>query len=75
MQGRVSRRNVKRQQRYNKGVSSQEFNRAMKLLDYQNVYESPVMQMQRLREAGLNPNLVYGSSTPAMDRDWETPLL
>lgn len=27
----------------------------------QNQYNSPAMQMQRLREAGLNPNLMYGS--------------
>lgn len=26
-----------------------------------NKYNSPIMQMQRLREAGLNPNLVYGN--------------
>lgn len=28
--------------------------------DTQNKYNSPEQQMQRLREAGLNPNLVYG---------------
>lgn len=27
----------------------------------QNAYNTPEMQMQRLKEAGLNPNLVYGS--------------
>ena len=27
----------------------------------QNYYNSPTQQMQRLREAGLNPNLVYGN--------------
>lgn len=29
----------------------------------QNEYNSPQMQMQRLREAGLNPNLVYGNGS------------
>ena len=29
--------------------------------DYENAYNHPKQQMQRLREAGLNPNLVYGS--------------
>jgi len=33
----------------------------MKLWDLQNQYNSPTSQMQRLQEAGLNPNLVYGS--------------
>lgn len=27
----------------------------------QNAYNTPAMQMQRMKEAGLNPNLVYGS--------------
>ena len=35
------------------------------LIDYQNEYNSPSAQMQRLAEAGLNPNLVYGSASPA----------
>lgn len=38
-------------------------NRQWSLEDYDrmNKYNSPQQQMQRLREAGLNPNLVYGS--------------
>lgn len=37
------------------------------LSDYamQNQYNSPASQMQRLREAGLNPNLVYGNGANA----------
>lgn len=35
------------------------------LIDYQNQYNDPSAQMQRLLGAGLNPNLVYGSSAPA----------
>ena len=35
------------------------------LIDYQNAYNSPSAQMQRLLEAGMNPNLVYGSAAPA----------
>lgn len=34
------------------------------LIDYQNEYNKPSAQMQRLAEAGLNPNLVYGSAAP-----------
>lgn len=30
------------------------------LIDYQNDYNSPISQMKRLQEAGLNPMLVYG---------------
>lgn len=35
------------------------------LIDYQNAYNTPKSQMERLAEAGLNPNLVYGSSAPS----------
>lgn len=31
--------------------------------DYSNAFNSPSQQMQRYKEAGLNPNLIYGSAT------------
>ncbi len=37
--------------------------RAKKAWDRQNAYNDPRQQMQRLKEAGLNPALVYGSSS------------
>lgn len=38
------------------------------LMDRQNAYNSPASQMQRLREAGLNPHLIYsgGATTPSV---------
>lgn len=41
--------------------------RADSLSDWnmQNAYNSPAAQMQRLKDAGLNPNLVYGSGADA----------
>lgn len=35
----------------------------MQAVEYQNAYNTPAQQMARLREAGLNPNLVYGSGS------------
>lgn len=35
----------------------------------QNMYNSPAMQMDRLRAAGLNPNLVYGNGATAMSNN------
>ena len=57
--GEVARN--KRQWRYQqKAMQLQdEYNR--QLWDYQNAYNTPQAQMQRLQEAGLNPRLVYGS--------------
>lgn len=34
--------------------------------DFENAYNSPKQQMQRLKEAGLNPRLIYGGSTGIM---------
>lgn len=34
---------------------------AVQLRDYDNWYNSPVQQMKRFADAGLNPNLIYGS--------------
>lgn len=33
------------------------------MFDYQNAYNTPAMQMQRLKDAGLNPALMYGQGT------------
>lgn len=39
---------------------------ALEFWRMQNEYNSPVAQMQRLRDAGLNPNLVYGRGAGAV---------
>lgn len=36
-----------------------------KMWELSNEYNSPINQMQRLKDAGLNPNLVYGSGSVA----------
>lgn len=46
---------MQQQQAYNK-----------ELWDYQNAYNTPQQQMERLRSAGLNPNLIYGSGAGGM---------
>ena len=53
---------------------------ARKLLDYQNWYNSPAQQMYRFKQAGLNPNLIYGQgnagnwsgSPPASFADYQS---
>lgn len=39
------------------------FNRSKQMFDYQNRYNTPKRQMQRLKQAGLNPALMYGQGT------------
>lgn len=47
---------------YNSAQSAKQFERQKELINLQNQYNSPLAQMKRLAEAGLNPNLVYNSN-------------
>lgn len=46
-------------------ANSLNYEQNVKLWRMNNAYNTPAMQMQRLEEAGLNPNLVYGSGSVA----------
>jgi len=54
---------------FNRAFAKKDYKRQRKdaLADWhmQNAYNSPQQQMQRLKEAGLNPNLVYGTGAVA----------
>lgn len=41
-----------------------QYQRGWDVMNYQNWYNSPEMQMNRFRQAGLNPHLIYGQGTP-----------
>lgn len=49
---------------HQKTASNLAFQQQQDLINQQNIYNSPLQQMQRLRDAGLNPNLVYGQVSP-----------
>lgn len=44
----------------------------MQAIKYQNEYNKPINQMARLREAGLNPNLVYGGNSGSVSGNLST---
>lgn len=46
---------------YAKRRSDEQWNRTLYMQDKMNAYNAPVAQMERLEQAGLNPNLVYGN--------------
>lgn len=46
-----------------KRAATTAFKRQKELFDYQAAYNTPAKQMQRLKEAGLNPALMYGKGT------------
>lgn len=59
-----------RQNRLNRQWTEERYNiekaDALSFWNTQNEYNSPAAQMQRLKAAGLNPNLVYGGGANAM---------
>lgn len=57
----MSGQNVDASYHATKKLNQQQWQRDLEMWDWTNEYNSPRRQMQRLKEAGLNPNLVYGS--------------
>lgn len=53
-----------RQNRSNMAMAEYQYSKELEMWNRQNQYNSPQMQMQRFRDAGLNPNLIYGQGTP-----------
>lgn len=55
----------KKQDSYNRQAATTEYERSKEATqeawDRETEYNAPIAQMQRLKEAGLNPNLVYGT--------------
>lgn len=50
--------------RANKRMADTAFQRNVQMWNMQNAYNSPAAQMARFKQAGLNPNLIYGQGTP-----------
>lgn len=48
---------------WDKKATKKAYNRELELWNMTNAYNSPIQQMERLRTAGLNPNLVYGGGS------------
>lgn len=55
----------KKTREYNDQVYARQRADALSDWNMQNSYNSPASQMQRYRDAGLNPNLIYGQSNEA----------
>lgn len=54
------------QNEQNKEQADIAFERQRQLIREANIYNSPSAQMERLKEAGLNPNLIYGNGPGSM---------
>lgn len=63
-QGRQSRRNVKDTHRLRKQLAERQFEQEQRGIEEMKKYNAPEAQMQRFRDAGLNPNLIYSQGNP-----------
>lgn len=61
--GATAQQNKKNRQ-FAREMSDLEWQRNLEMWEKQNAYNSPEAQMQRFRQAGLNPHLIYGKGTP-----------
>lgn len=62
--GMQRRRQFGKQRQFNRQMADLAFKRNIEMWRMQNEYNHPAKQMMRFKEAGLNPNLVYGQGTP-----------
>lgn len=68
-----SKKNTKRTIKAQKEMQEYEWQQNLDLYHYNNAYNTPEAQMQRLKEAGLNPNLVYGNGSVSGNTSGQLP--
>lgn len=71
--GLQTRQNMRQQNEWNREMAELEFQRNLDMWNRNNAYNTPSAQMQRLKDAGLNPNLVYGTGTVSGNTSGQIP--
>lgn len=62
-----------RQIEHNKELADYQYSKDLEMWETQNQYNKPQNQMSRLKDAGLNPNLVYGTGTVTGNTSGQMP--
>lgn len=62
-------------QSMSKDLMDYQYKLQQQAIDRMNLYNSPVRQMERLREAGLSPNLVYGNGVDGNQSSAASPSI
>lgn len=74
---------AKKQRIFQREMAQTAYNRDMEMWNKSNAYNSPQAQMQRLKDAGLNPNMMYGNGSASTGntstsmpkyQNYETPV-
>lgn len=58
-----SLRQLKKANEYNRSMAEYQYDKNLEMWNLQNQYNLPSEQIQRFKDAGLNPNLMYGQGT------------
>lgn len=64
MSNKQSLQNIRLNAQYQRQLAEEEFQRNLQMWNLQNAYNTPSSQMQRFKDAGLNPHLIYGQGSP-----------
>lgn len=64
IEGSQSRKNINLQNQRNMELSKYQYDQQKAMWNEANAYNSPLAQMERYKQAGLNPNLIYGQGSP-----------
>ncbi|UPW41383.1 DNA pilot protein [Dipodfec virus UA06Rod_19] len=62
-QNKYNQKLLKQQYQYNQLLAEQEYQRNLQQWQRENEYNSPMAQMARLQQAGINPHLAYSKGT------------
>lgn len=62
---RHQRKTDERQYKHQKEMAKYAYSKDLEMWNRSNTYNTPQQQMERLKQGGLNPNLVYGSGAQA----------
>ena len=63
IQNRANRREARKQRKWNEEQWQREADYNTKMFHLTNEYNSPLKQMERFKQAGLNPHLIYGKGS------------
>ena len=66
---RFQRRQASQQRQWNIEQAERQFQYDRSMVREMNRYNAPAAQMERFRQAGLNPNLIYGQGEPGLQSE------
>lgn len=73
IEAKTARENTDRTNQANRELAEYQYSKDVEMWNRGNAYNNPTAQMARLKAAGLNPNLVYGSGAAAGNTTQQLP--